>query len=357
MSENLMIAHREWAARPPDQRFQSLDALEQAVQRRRELSHEVGVATKAIRLIAGSQGDIEVADTGARLTHWSFGQAASLGAAPAGFLRELPAPMAADVLNHRLQHADRESLQVLVGADPDAGGVAVRAFTSDRYGRIWDADVIRMVRQITDGTSWKPPLGFENGKWGAPLVPSGLYASDRDCFIFLTDLEHPIDGRGDILHRGFIVQNSEVGSKTFSFLAFMMRRVCSNHIVWGGEILGEINIRHLGNAMERASFLVEPVLQKYLESDTTREVQMIERARAESVGSNDDEAIGFLQDVGFGRQEATQAVGLAVMEEGGAGTLWQVVQGLTALARQKQHTDERVALERRAGALLKLAAN
>ncbi|MBI4861747.1 MAG: hypothetical protein HY815_16035 [Candidatus Riflebacteria bacterium] len=79
---------------------------------------------------------------------------------------------------------------------------------------------------------------------------------------------------------------------------------------------------------------------------------MIERARNEPVGKNDNEVIGFLTDAGFGRQEATQAVGLAVMEEGGAGTLWQVVQGLTALARQKQHTDERVTMEKRAGALL-----
>lgn len=145
MSENLMIAHREWATRPPDQRFQSLDALQSAVEGRRRLSHEVGVATKALRLIAGSNDDIEIDQTGARLTNWSFGQAASLGASPAGFLRELPAPMAADVLNHRLQNADRDSLQVLVGADADGRGASIRAFTSDRYGRIWDSDVIRIL--------------------------------------------------------------------------------------------------------------------------------------------------------------------------------------------------------------------
>ena len=65
MSENLMIAHREWARRPADQRFQSIDALQAAVERRRELSHEIKVATKAIRLEQTPEGGIEVADTGA----------------------------------------------------------------------------------------------------------------------------------------------------------------------------------------------------------------------------------------------------------------------------------------------------
>jgi hypothetical protein len=353
---NSLIAHREWAHRPPDERFQSLDALQAAVDRRRELSREVKVATKAIRLLPTDQGGIKVADTGARLTHWSFRQAASLGSAPAGFLRELPASMAADVLNHRLQNADRESLQVYAGADADGSGVAIRAFTSDRYGRIYDGDVVRMVRQVTDGTSWRPPLGFVGGQWGAPLVPSGLYASDRDCFVFLVDEDHPIEVRGEVLKRGFIAANSEVGAKTFSFLAFLYRLCCGNNIIHGGEVLGELSVRHLGNAMERASLLVEPVLRKYIESDVAREVALIERAHREPVGKNDPEAVNFLVDAGFSRQEAAGAVQRTHDEEGGPTSLWAVVQGLTALARQKVHADERVALERRAGRLLALAA-
>jgi hypothetical protein len=145
-----------------------------------------------------------------------------------------------------------------------------------------------------------------------------------------------------------------VGSKTFSFLAFLLRRICSNHVIWGGEVLGEVNIRHLGNAMERASWLVEPVLKKYIESDTTREVQMIERARNESVGKNDDQVVSFLQGAGFSRVESAGAVQRSHEEEGGPSNLWAVVQGLTALAREKKHTDERVALEKRAGKLLQM---
>lgn len=352
----IMTAHREWARRPADQRFQSLDALQQAVSRRRELSREIQVATKAVRFKADTSGGIEIAGTGARMTNWSFGQAASLASSPAGFLRELPAPMVTDVLNYRMQQSDRDALHVLVGADPDAAGALIRAFTSDRYGRIWDEDVIKMVRSVTDGTSWRPPLGFQNGKWGSPLVPSGLYASDRDCFVFLVEEDHPIEFRGEQLKRGFIAANSETGAKTFSFLAFLYRVVCGNNIIWGGEILGEVNIRHLGNAMERASFLVEPVLKKYIESDTTSEVRMLEQALKEPVGKDDKEVTNFLVDAGFTRQEASGAVLKAHEEEGGPSNLWAVVQGLTALARQKVHTDERVSLEKRAGALLKLVA-
>lgn len=213
-----------------------------------------------------------------------------------------------------------------------------------------------MIRAVTDGTSWRPPLGFAGGQWGAPLVPSGLYASDRDCFVFLVDEDHTVDVRGEVLKRGFIVANSEVGAKTFSFLAFLYRLCCGNNIIHGGQVLGEINVRHLGNAMERAELLVEPVLRKYIESDRSTERAIVERALSEPVGKNDREVADFLLDAGFTKQEASGAVQKAHEEEGGPSHLWAVVQGLTALARQKVHTDERVALERRAGKLLDLVA-
>lgn len=353
----IMHAHREWKSRPMDQRFPTVEALQDAVDARRALSREVKLDSKAVRVVATDDGGMQVQGSGARLTHWSFGQAAALGSAPAGFLRELPAPMAAQVLNHRLEHADRASVNVFVGADPaQPADVSVRAFNSDRYGRIFDADVIRMVRHVTDGTSWRPPLGYEGGRWGAPMVPSGLYASDRDCFVFMVDEERPVEVRGEALNRGFIMRNSEVGAATFNFMAFLYRRVCGNNIIWGGELLGEVNVRHVGNAMRRASFIVGPALREYVNADTSAERGMIARALDFSVGANEREAGEFLRNKGFSKPDAAGAVAAAVKEEGGAGSLWQVVQGLTALARQKEHTDERVSLERAAGKLLDLAA-
>ncbi len=46
---------------------------------------------------------------------------------------------------------------------------------------------------------------------------------------------------------------------------------------------------------------------------------------------------------------------LARAEEGGARTLWQLVQGGTALARSIPHADLRVTLERRVSRLLSVA--
>jgi hypothetical protein len=46
---------------------------------------------------------------------------------------------------------------------------------------------------------------------------------------------------------------------------------------------------------------------------------------------------------------------MAPIEEGGARTLWQLVQGGTALARSIPHTDERLSFEYRVSGLLAYA--
>ena len=346
------IAHKEWGTRPVDQRFQSLADLEVAVTSRRDLSREVVLATEALKLIPTEHNGIEIQGSGgAILSNWSFGQAAALGGAPAGFLRELPAPLAADVLNYKLARAERKNVSVLVGADPSGGHATARAFTSERYGRIWDADVVRLVRDVVDGTSWKPPLGYEGGRWGAPLVPSGLYASDRDSFIFMVDETRPIEHGRDVLHRGFIVRNSEVGAATFEFLAFLYRTVCGNNIIHGGQSIGEFKVKHLGNAWSRAH-IVRPALADYVASDPGSELLLIDHAKSKSVGSDDSEVGQWLKAKGFTKAEVTGAIDKTHREENGPENLWAVVQGLTAYARERAHTDERVNLERRAGALL-----
>jgi hypothetical protein len=59
------------------------------------------------------------------------------------------------------------------------------------------------------GQPWhtSPSNGAEN---------SGLYASDRDVFIFLVSDENPVEIGKARLGRGFFCWNSETGAATFS---------------------------------------------------------------------------------------------------------------------------------------------
>jgi len=59
---------------------------------------------------------------------------------------------------------------------------------------------------------------------------------------------------------------------------------------------------------------------------------------------------------GFSAPTANAAVARAIAEEGQARSLWDIVNGLTAEARDVPFQDQRVALEQRAGDLMKVVA-
>ena len=91
----------EWFARPDDERYLSLSELYASVNRRSERSHTRTVESSAVRVEASRDDPERLAlllpgsDQPVAPTHWSFGQLAGLVGAPASYLRQLPAPLAA----------------------------------------------------------------------------------------------------------------------------------------------------------------------------------------------------------------------------------------------------------------------
>jgi len=91
----------EWFNRPADQRYLSLTELMAAVKGRAERSRTRTVESAAIRVEAHRDDPERLAlvlpdaDKLLAPTHWSFGQLASLVGAPAAYMRQLPAPLAA----------------------------------------------------------------------------------------------------------------------------------------------------------------------------------------------------------------------------------------------------------------------
>ena len=91
----------EWFSRPDDERFLSLGDLASAVRGRSERSR-TRVVESALIHVEANRNDPERlalilpgADAPVTPTHWSFGQLASQVGAPAAYLRQLPAPLAA----------------------------------------------------------------------------------------------------------------------------------------------------------------------------------------------------------------------------------------------------------------------
>jgi hypothetical protein len=122
-------------------------------------------------------------------THWSFGQLASLVGAPAAYLRQLPAPLAAINLQYGLTSHRAEQIKTLEVND---ARTELRAVTGPDYGRIYDHELVSAVQRIAgDGvgdTRWKVPgiLDWSTNTYN-PYVDitketTTLYASDRDVF-------------------------------------------------------------------------------------------------------------------------------------------------------------------------------
>lgn len=366
----------EWFSRPDDERFLSLPELYAAVRARVERATARTVESRAIRVEARRDDAERLTlivpgrDAPVAPTHWSFGQLCSLIGAPASYLRDLPAPLAGVNLQHGLRSHRAELVKTLEAED---GRVELRAVTGPDYGRIWDHELVAAVMKIagngTGDTRWKVPGVLD---WATmthnPFVDvtketTTLYASDRDVFIFLVDDTNPIEagrlpsGDPDLYFRGFYCWNSEVGSKTLGIASFYLRAVCMNRNLWGVEGFEEISIRHSKFAAQRFAREAAPALANFARSSPAPFIAGVKAARERIVARKDEERESFLRKRGFNKAETAKVIATVLDEEGRPPeSIFDFVQGITAIARGKPHQDTRVELEGKAKALLDRAA-
>lgn len=372
-SNNLFQAHNQWATRPADQRFQTLAALRDAVHGRRMRARSQDAELRNVKITAGDAGEIFVngQTTQASPTNWAFGQLATALKAPAGYLRNIPAPLAAQCLMHGVESAPTDALKFMSLANED-GTRTLQAITSTSYGRIWDADVVDAAGRIverTGGRFYNPSAYATPGQLGGETVPSGLYASDRDVFIFMIDGGSLLDvGNRAKLNRGFFLWNSEVGSRTFGLTTFLFNVVCGNHIVWGAQDVNTLVVRHTKNGPARFDAEAVPALLRYVDASAKPVEDAIKRALnyniAQEIGlpasteltQEHVQMFVATRTAGakFTRDEIKGAVECALKEEGQCVTLWDLSQGFTAYARGYDFLDARTNLETRAGKLLDL---
>ena len=362
----------EWFSRPDDERYLSLVALQEAVRVRAERATARTVETRAIRVDARvndvSRLALAIPGRAAPIvpTHWSFGQLCGLVGAPSGYLRQLPAPLAGINLQHGLTSNRAELVKTL---EADDGRIELRAVTGPDYGRIWDHELVEAVMRIAGhgvgDTRWKVPGTLD---WSTmvhnPFVEitkdtTTLYSSDRDVFLFLVDDTHPIEagklpnGDPDLYFRGFYCWNSEVGSKTLGVATFFLRAVCMNRNIWGAEGFEELSIRHSKFAAHHFAHQAAPALARFADSSPGAFVSGIRAARERVVARTDEDRETFLRKRGFTKGETAKIIATVLGEEGHPpASVFDFVQGITAVARSRPHQDARLDLEARAAKLM-----
>lgn len=369
MTTILTQASRQWASRPADERFVSLHELGAKVGWQRNNSSGTVRSSRQLSVQPASDDPVHglqlVGDRGnpATMTHWSFGQLASLAGAPAGYLRKLPAPIAADALNYGLRFdRDVEDVGLLLTRRDD--GLDLRAATGPNYGRVWNADIVNaLINRFGDGVTGDFRVPGEFGR-KVPITRDNttIYGSDRDMFVFLADEERRIEvanrraGQPGSLARGFFVWNSEVGSQSIGAAFFLFDYVCMNRIIWGVQEFKEIRLRHTKSAPDRWLEEIAPVLVEYSNAASAPVEETIRLAQQKRV---DEDLNAFLRSrYGFTGTQATAIKAAHEREENRPiETVWDVVTGVTAYAKLIDWQDERVAVERMAGKVLDLVAN
>jgi len=396
MSNNLYQASAQWASRPADQRFWTIDEAYQFCKGYADVAEERVIDFGKAELIeSGSNLALSIGDGSGpvTMTHWSFGQLARMAGAPSEYLRKLPVGLASKCLdvgldNHFAGRDDFEKTGLVHG-----GNVPVlRALTSDKYTRFWNHQVFERLGGL-QANGWKvPPArpGTMTGnnvrfateqdcldvrmaglgiKPGDPIAPAGIYASDHDMFAFMVNEDYRInDGTDGGLSRGFFISNSEVGASALKMTLFYYRHVCSNHIVWGADNVLDVAVRHIGNVEGRFTVEIEGSVGKYLQESSAADEQRIKKAKEFILGTNSQDILeGIFKLTNRKRRHGLpEALNLDIVQtaieeatanpvDGNPFSLWGFANGLTRVSQTFGFADRRSQIDAAAGQLLALA--
>lgn len=375
----------QWMNRPRDQRFLSLKDMWASKKQFWDGAWQTRMDTDGFEIMAPdakviedmhklSIGGIKV-DRGETTdtvevvpTYWAFSQICTLADTPAKLMRELPTQIAKDVINFRMQNARSvEAVKLYGGVD------SLYAATGPDYGRIPDHEIIAAVMEIAgDGRGshlWKIPgvVDWRTHMYDpeAPVTKDSttLYASERDCFMFLVDDRNPIevgklaDGSPDLMFRGFYVQNSEVGARSAKIAAFYLRAVCMNRNLWGVEGFEEITIRHSRSAMTRWINEARPALSSFANNSQKKLIEGVTMAKEARLADDDEAALAWLKGrSAFSVQAAKQILETATAQGESVRSVWGMAQAITAAARDLPNTDKRLMYELEARNILNKAA-
>lgn len=358
----LFKAHQQWATRPDDERFTSLQSLYEATHAYATVSAEREVPWASLRALPEA-GDVKLVGphgNPATLTHWAFAQFANRVGAPAEYLRGLPVTLAADNLNHGLSNRKAQAGTSRTSANARLlfhanGHLLCRALTTDRYARIWNHEVLcgLLTLEVQGWAPAKPTIRVIDDR-----LP--LYASDHDMFVFLANPELAIaePGQDGAMYRGVIVENSEVGAGSLKLTRFLYREMCGNHIIWGAKDVEDVSLRHVGNVRDRMHRW-NLALRQYANQSASGDQLMIEKAQETTIADTKEGVLDKLfgiRTLGLSRK-VLDASYAAVMpaQDGSPNTVWGMAQGITRHSQSLPHADKRTELDRAAGRLLEFS--
>lgn len=253
------------------------------------------------------------------------------GVVPAKYIEAIPADLRATVLNRHLRdYTDSGHLMARCYQDN------ARAFVSDRYARIDNTDVLKMLQRVLSDKAQDAPLKF---------VRSFVTPDETHVKLTVKDTRIRDDQSGYGV--GVYVANDEIGGTSLKVRPLLQRTSCTNSIIPNVEI-ASFDVRHAGNAdailMQFASALVQALSMGERVLNEFARAKYVELPNFTDVLSGLAKAHSWSDELKF-----TVAAGTE-----NSATLQGVVNGISyaAHAAPNLQDTERIALEELAGAYL-----
>lgn len=356
-----------WAHRPGDDTFDTVEGLMEHTAKMFESSRvsdaaieHLKVGTPGYSMRPGQDNLYLIKDDAkaARFTNFSFNQFCQTIGARAGEWRKYPASLAQVPLTWKAENCDRKDVKLLVRLDEE-NLYECRAVNSPTYGRIWNHELAVAVHNHVDPDVWTVP----SRETSFHIHTGFITTNDRKAFVFLVNEGNPImmPGVDKPLYRGFYAWNSEVGDGTCGIAEFLFNQACANRVIVGLSEFKELCIRHTSGAPDRWVKDAVPSLDEYVNTSTEKIVERIAKSKEKNVAKDEKGALEWMQSRGFTKVFSKAAIDSAREEERGADpkyspfSVWNLIQGASAEAREKRNNDDRVALEVQAGRLMKAA--
>lgn len=373
MPSTIASAAREYASRPADERFPSVEALAAHAENQKAHSKEITYNAKDLKAVSHQNGGLALESPNGRavFTHWSFGQLCRSVGAPAGYLRDgIPNHLAAECLNHGLSKTPPATdLKMLVQAPNGKPEPTIRACTSDSYGRVWDADIYRAVQR---------EIMQEDDRWSLPPTWSGeaagAYRGDRDSFLILTNggsiVTDPSLSRStyaagspssraaglpeDGMFRGILIRNSEVGASSVVIDTILYRYICGNHMLWGAVYDKRFKRRHVGTQVTRDVIReISRIASNWARQSPEKDQQIIRTLIDHQIATTKEAVIDELQGFGATKAQATEAYERCEATESvSPRSFWGAAQGLTRISQDTSWQDSRYILDQIAAKVL-----
>lgn len=379
----------QWSTRPDDERFETLESLDNALATMHNSSVEASTRMNQTRVepLGNDLVVIGPANTPVAVNNWSFQTLCWRAEAPAQYLMKLPVDKAADLLTYGVQKKadDGKESVLLIDQRPNANGLpTLRAISSEVYARFWGDWCSRMLFAARDGGFRVPParparhgqagtrLATEGDviatahaslgiKVGDAIAPAGLYAGDRNMFAFMVH-EGRIDmGGGRFLSPGFFMENSEVRERKYSLTTFWYDSICGNHIVWGMENVVEVDVVHAGrNAHNKAYDLTRKFVDGIRNSDPSEFARVVAASKVKVLGPKQEDSVDaaykLVGKLGVSRKTLDSAYLSAARDGEDPNTAWGIAYGMTRRSQDNGNADNRTTVDRAAGMLLKRIA-